>query len=399
MQLITYFAQNHRVVFASPAKLGEHREDLTQLGVKEQHIALNCDSFNTWVSELNPATVIFDRFMMEEQFGWRVEQCVPGCLRILDTEDLHSLRQARHDNHKAALKQGIQFDTQFADTERLFAQMSVQDVCQREIAAIYRCDLSLMISEFEIELLNNCFGVPRAQLVHLPFMLEPALQNSPNFTARQHFVSIGNFRHAPNWDATLWLKQQIWPRIRRKLPHAQLHIYGAYPSKKVTDLHSESEGFHVLGWAEDAFDVLKHARVCLAPLRFGAGIKGKFTDAMRCATPSVTTTLGAESMAGEYPWPGALANDCEQLAHQAIALHQDAERWQEASNSCAIILAKRYDRAALTALLDERISACQLDLERHRRQNFTGTMLRHHMHKSTKYMSQWIAAKNTAASD
>jgi hypothetical protein len=109
-----------------------------------------------------------------------------------------------------------------------------------------------------MELLTNTFKVDASLLLHLPFMLN--LNNCPTstktFEQRQHFMTIGNFRHAPNWDIVLYL-QQIWPLIRKQLPKAELHIYGSYPPPKATALHNPKTGFHIKGWAEDAFDVME----------------------------------------------------------------------------------------------------------------------------------------------
>ncbi|MEC8082263.1 MAG: glycosyltransferase, partial [Pseudomonadota bacterium] len=97
MQLIkTFRAQNWEVEFASPAQTTEHMEDLSKFGVSSANIELNHDSFNDYIAAYNPDMVVFDRFMMEEQFGWRVEKYAPNALRVLNTEDLHSLRDARH---------------------------------------------------------------------------------------------------------------------------------------------------------------------------------------------------------------------------------------------------------------------------------------------------------------
>jgi len=395
LQLIDFFKQHSkRVIFASPAQLSEHRVELTQLGIEEQSITLNCASFDQWISQINPDLVLFDRFMMEEQFGWRVEQQCPDCIRILDTEDLHSLREARHQQLKSALKNNLEVNPDFEHSTKLPLLMSKLDICQREIASIYRCDLSLMISKFEMELLEQHYQLPPHILLHLPFMLdtESARLEKP-YSQREHFVTIGNFRHAPNWDCVLWLKSAIWPKVRKILPDAQLHIYGAYPAKKVTDLHNPKQGFHIKGWAPDAFEVLSNARVCLSPLRFGAGIKGKFTDAMLCATPSVTTDLGAESMSGQHPWPGAIENNSTQIALVASALYQDHSLWEKASKQGAVILNDDYNQNHLKKKLECAIADLQQHLASKRLSNFTGLMLRHHHHKSTKYMAQWIAAK------
>ncbi|MEK1906272.1 MAG: glycosyltransferase [Pseudomonas sp.] len=393
-------AQGWRVTFASAAALSEHRADLAALDVAEVPITLNCDSFDVFISELQPDLVLFDRFFSEEQFGWRVEKHCPNALRILETCDLHSLRDARQRLLKAAQQRaGSELEKQqqgpvVAEADELFLAMSADDMAQREIAAIYRCDLSLVISDFEQALLQQHFGVPAALLLHCTLMLIPTATEQPPYAQRAHFISIGNFRHAPNWDSVLWLKQQIWPLIRQRLPQAQLHIYGSYPPPKATALHNAKQGFHVLGWADDAHAVMVQARVCLAPLRFGAGIKGKLADAMACGTPSVTTPIGSEGMHGELPWGGAVAREAQAFAEAAVALHEDQALWQQAHDNAERILGECFDRQQAGQALIERLHSLRDNLQAERRANFVGSMLRHHLHKSTQYMSQWIAAKN-----
>lgn len=395
IELIELFrAQGWRVTFASAAALSEHRADLAVFDVPEVPITLNCDSFDAFVSELQPDLVLFDRFFSEEQFGWRVERCCPNALRVLETCDLHSLREARQRLLKNSLQHGDEVHFAAAiERQALFQAMSDDDLARREIAAIYRCDLSLVISAFEQTLLQEQFGVPAALLHHCTLMLIPTATKQPSFEQRAHFLSIGNFRHAPNWDAVLWLKQQLWPLIRQRLPQAQLHVYGSYTPPKATALHNPKQGFHVLGWADDAHRVMVQARVCLAPLRFGAGIKGKLADAMACGTPSVTTPIGSEGMAGELPWGGAVVADALAFAEAAVALHEDQALWQQAQANGARILAEHFDRKASGLALLERLRTLHDNLQAERRANFVGSMLRHHLHKSTQYMSQWIATK------
>jgi len=160
--------------------------------------------------------------MTEEQFGWRVAEQCPGALRILDTEDLHCLRVGR----QLALKE----ERQFKNNDL------ISDHAKREIASIYRCDLSLIISPIEMGNLRDFFRVDTSLLHYLPFMLESIINEEKNkwlpYEERKHFISIGNFLHEPNWDAVRYLKEEIWSKIRYKLPDAELHIYGAYSSDK-----------------------------------------------------------------------------------------------------------------------------------------------------------------------
>ena len=96
LQLISLFTdEGYSITFASPAQDSDFMVNLEGYGVDKISIALNCSSFDAFVKELNPTVVLFDRFMMEEQFGWRVAENCPNALRLLDTEDLHCLRLAR----------------------------------------------------------------------------------------------------------------------------------------------------------------------------------------------------------------------------------------------------------------------------------------------------------------
>lgn len=404
MQLLgTFLQQGWDVTFSSPAGAGEHQEDLTALGIREVPIELNNSSFDAFVRELAPDIVLFEQFMMEEQFGWRVEKHCPDALRVLGTQDLQSLRHARHQRLKDWLKTSDNdndFSELFAPALREeFELMADTDLAKREIAALYRCDLNLMISETEIELLVEQFKVPRNLLHWCPLMVDLPTAPPLRFGDRSHFIHIGNFRHAPNWDAVLWLKTTIWPLIREQLPTAQLHIYGAYTPPKATALHNAAQGFHVMNWAEDALQVMAAARICLAPLRFGAGIKGKIVDAMICGTPNVTTPIGAEAMNGQGPWPGAVTRTAHEFADCAVQLYKDQAQWSNAQTVGLELLAERYQAQTHGPALIAKLEYCQQHLASLRRDNFTGSMLRHHQHKSTQYMAQWIEAKNRTKVD
>ncbi|KTF09956.1 glycosyltransferase [Pseudoalteromonas sp. H103] len=382
MSLLNAFkAQNWEVEFATPAQRTEHMVNLDDYGITSQSIALNCESFDEYVKAYNPDIVMFDRFMMEEQFGWRVDKHCPNAVKILDTEDLQCLRNARHEAHKG---------------EREFTTSDLHsDIAKREIAAILRCDLSLIISSFEMSLLNSVFKVEPSLLHHLPFMVDLSAlpKTTKSFDERAHFMTIGNFRHAPNWDAVLYL-QKIWPLIRKQLPKAKLHIYGSYPPPKATALNNPKNGFLIKGWADNAYDVMQSARVCLAPLRFGAGIKGKLLEAMIMQTPSVTTSIGAEGMHNDLPWSGKVVNNTEDFANAAVELYNNQTDFEHAQQAGNTLLNTLYDKVKLSAALINKIDAISSDLAAHREKNFTGQMLKHHTMRSTQYMAQWIAEKN-----
>ncbi|MCF2859867.1 glycosyltransferase family 4 protein [Pseudoalteromonas sp. SMS1] len=377
-----YKSQGWQVEFASPAQTTEHMVDLGEYGVTSKQITLNCTSFDEYIQKLAPDIVMFDRFMMEEQFGWRVDKYAPNAMKILDTEDLQSLRGVRHE----AVKANKDFE---------ISKLLDSELAKREIAAILRCDLSLIVSDFELDLLRNTFNISEELLVHLPFLVDLSRlpDDLPSFDERQHFMTIGNFRHAPNWDSVLYL-QRLWPAIKKRLPNAELHIYGSYPPKKATALNNPKTGFLIKGWADDAIEVMKQSRVCLSPIRFGAGIKGKFLEAMLTQTPCVTTPIGAEGMHGPLPWHGCVAHDDEAFIDAAVSLYTDAEHFHTAQSNGLALLHARHDQVSLSARLKGKITAIRAALPQHRTQNFYGQMLKHHTLRSTQYMSQWIEEKN-----
>ena len=385
MQLIKLFQeQEYTITFASPCAKSENAFDLTTIGITQVAIALNNTSFNTFIETLQPDVVLFDRFMIEEQFGWRVAESYPNALRILDTEDLHSLRKGR----QQAFKEKQPFNTSYL----------LNDTAKREIASIYRSDISLIISEAEIEILKDKFKVDAALLHYLPFMLDgvstQAIHKLPSFNDRNHFITIGNFIHEPNYNSVLYLKETIWPLIRKQLPKAEMHIYGSYASQKVNQLHNKREGFLIKGFAQDANQVMQQAKVCLAAIRFGAGLKGKLVEAMQNGTPCVTTSIGAEGMYGNLQVNGFITDNPQEFADKAVALYKDETLWKQKQQNGFQVINTRFQKETLQQEFITTIESVTNQLVHHRKENFTGQMLMHHTLQSTKFMSKWIEEKN-----
>lgn len=386
MQLISIFKEeNFEITFASPALDSDFMVDLASFGVEKKSIELNNSSFDDFIIELNPDLVLFDRFMIEEQFGWRVSENCPKAIRLLDTEDLHCLRTAR----QKAFKENRPFE---------LLDLLSEEVAKREIASILRCDLSFIISEFEMTILKEVFKIDTSLLHYLPFlvdkMYEQDLLKLPLFEQRKNFVFIGNFLHEPNWNTVQYLKETIWPLINKQFPEAILEVYGAYPSQKVSQLHQPKNGFYIMGRAIDANEVVKNARVVLAPIRFGAGLKGKLLEAMQCGTPSATTTIGSEAMHANLPWNGFIADDIQEYAKRSILLYQDENLWKQSQKNGIAIVNDCYQKNSYSPELINVVHSLLKDSESHRLHNFMGSLLQHHTLKSTKYMAKWIEAKN-----
>ncbi|MDR5590209.1 glycosyltransferase family 4 protein [Christiangramia sp. SM2212] len=385
MQLINFFrSENYEVTFATTARETDNMVNLAELDISIEKIKLNDPEFDLFLKNLMPDVVLFDRFMMEEQYGWRVDSVCPKAIKILDTEDLHFLRNARQQAYK--------------DETEVEKHISESDLAKREIAAIYRCDLSLIISEVEIKLLASQFQVPNSLLHYLPFLIDKIsnkeISELPTFSERKDFISIGNFLHEPNWNAVLYLKERIWPELRKRLPNVKMHIYGAYPSQKVLNLHNPKENFIVHGWAENSMEVMRNACVCLAPIQFGAGLKGKLVEAMENGTTSVTSTIGAEGINGYLEWNGFICNSDKEFIEKAVELYTDEDLWVEKRSNGFKIIEARFNKKEHLKKFNSQIQFLKENLESHRSTNFTGQMLKHHIHKSTYFMSRFIEEKN-----
>lgn len=376
IQLIDLLKGHGDITFACPAQKTGFESELT---VETVEIQLNNDSFDEFICELSPKIVVFDRFMIEEQFGWRVMEHCPDAIRILNTEDLHFLRKTRG----VALKIGESLEDlnyQNGDT-------------MRELASIYRCDLTLLTSDFEFDFLVNNFGIPSELLFHLPIFSGGMNSKVLPFSSRKDLMFIGNFLHEPNLDAVVYLKKEIWPLVRQKRKDLAIHIYGAYANQQLTDFHQPKEGFFVHGRAEDAKMVIEQARLMIAPLRFGAGIKGKLLEAMEVGTPSISTPIGIEGIANEQNWPGLVVTEPTEFVQAIMELYDNQDIWSQYQQKGAELLERKFFKnlyyTAFQIYLQDLIS----NLHVNRRKHTFSQIIQHQSLLATKYLSKWIMEK------
>ena len=407
-----FLQQEWQVLYSSQSKENQFSKLLEKEGVTTVRHASNDGRFDEWIKNEQPDFVVFDRYVTEEQFGWRVKEHSPSTVQILDTQDLHFLRKQRH----VALEGG--------ESLQAIAKGDIELQCDttlRELAAIYRSDCTILISDFELHLLTTVFHIPASMLHVCRLNYDSSKSFRPLEKRTKDFCMIGNFRHAPNYDATLWLKNTIWPLIRAKLPTAEVDVYGAYPPKEIMNLTNTSKGFTVRGPVKDHMSMLKKYRINLAPLRFGAGIKGKISDGWHCGTPAVSTPIGAEGMTDYFPFGGAVSSftsptQCgsasasaaggsaegggdydyaaESFASKAISLYLDDKAWTKAQRRGGDIMHNLYSHDLNSRSLISRMLYTKDNLEHIRSSNMVGSILNYQLNRGTKYFSQWIEEKN-----
>ena len=384
------------VHFWCSAQRTSRSANLSTDNINVQDVKLNDDSFNKNIRQLMPNVVVFDRFLSEEQFGWRVIQECPDALRILDCEDLHFLRHARElqfKNQKNKDRYATKDSIMSAENKHFLHSKDTY----RELASVLRCDLSLVLSAFEQQLLVEFMGVPHQRVMHLPFIRHPLSQTFPSFSERQHIMTLGNLRHKPNVMAAEHLIDVIMPEARKKLPTLELHIFGAYAPPRITQRHNPTKGIFIKGPVNDQFATISQYRLMVAPIQFGAGVKGKILDAAATKTPSITTPIGAEGI-DWIDWPGSVCQQSEEFVQQILHYYRDQHAWVKASKHALECMRKTYYNDDYASQLIHRIDSLRQNIEQTRSENFIQGMMLHQQLYAAKYMGQWITLKNQIAS-
>lgn len=445
--LLNHFASNHKVFGSvhfgcgAPFKHQQQSSDINWHHIKPNRTNEMTKLLHHIQNEYGPITaVIFDRFYAEEAYSFHIREVCPKALHILDMQDVHSLRIGRqhlvHEmdkddnkqkgNGKRMTSQLINEVMNFDPTTYPWAGNSTKhsqsrqvkkahDTFLRELASIHRSDLILVCSSSEMDMLQQpSWNIPHWKLVPASFF-----QNTPTTEAMQQqqeeatrrykdrcdFIVVGGFKHPPNVDSIRLLKHTIWPRIRSYLPTARLHVYGAYPTNEILSMHNQDEGFVVHGHVDD--DTLNQAlmekRVCLAPLRFGAGIKGKIVDSWGCGLPVVTTPIGAEGMStsdgrqsgqdDSDDWGGHIASNEDEFVDASVRLYTSKELWSRSQRKGVELFNILFNKEHNLSVIDKAMSNAMMNLHQRRRQDITGQLLWHQSNRSTEYFSKWIELK------
>jgi len=394
MQLIQGFQKwwpGSKIHVTSTSAPNRHCTVLERSGVTCSQITLNRNlSIQELVTDCRPDVVVFDRFLAEEQFSHGIKSHWPKALTILDTQDIHSWRRAR----KACIKQGGSVSASF-NTRPLLTQPDFL----RELASIHRTDLSLLVGSSEKDLLIE-HGVPSSKLAMAPFFYQQIeAQKFQNFGNRRDFVSIGNFMHEPNLDSLMWLIDSgLWRDILTRVPDAEIHIYGAYAPTAFIQKVKNIKGIVFKGFTED-LNILERYRVLLAPLRYGAGVKGKIVDAWRYGTPVVTTPIGSENMTDPISneWGGSWSGTTkEELCNAAVNLYTDESLWISAQASGCKLANDYFCNPDILNRLKFKVEDHIENLDSFRSADAFQSILWHQTNRSTEYFSRWIELKETS---
>ena len=232
----------------------------------------------------------------------------PEAKLIYDTVDLHFLRETRRAQIEGTLA----------------AKRSAEFHHDMELALAHLVDMTWVVSEVEARALLD--EDPNLSVQIIPNVHRPELPGPP-FDHREGLLFVGSYPHAPNRDAAEWLVEEILPLVIEAIPDVTLDLVGSHPTEHIRALASEK--VRVLGWVDDLEDIYHRVRLFVAPLRFGAGMKGKIGESLTYGVPVVTTHIGAEGMGLTNGQDVLIADDAETIAAAIVEAYGDGELWRK----------------------------------------------------------------------
>lgn len=327
----TFFADNR-------AYVPGYTDALRALGVEVQ--------FHPWLSDpvsfFRERGAHFDAIMISRhyvacQYVELVREHAPQALLLFDTVDLHYLREQR-----AAAVSGSESLVRQAESTR-----------KAELNLIQRCDVTLVVSPVERDLLAQ--EAPGQRVEVLSNIHEVAGRRA-DFASRKDIWFVGGFQHQPNIDAVQWFAKAIWPRVRAALPELRFHIVGSKITHDIEVL--AGNGIEVHGFVKDIQPYLDGCRMSVAPLRYGAGVKGKVNQSMAYGQPVVATPMAVEGMEIIPGNEALVADRADDFADAVIRLYQDPELWLRLSDAGLANIQTHFSfeaaRDALAGILERR---------------------------------------------
>ncbi len=324
---VTFFADNRTYV-------ERYSRQMQQMGVEVLWHPWLADPI-AWFAENGKRLdmVFVSRHYIASHYVDLVRRHAPKAKLVFDTVDLHYLREQR----AAALAN----DDALARTAAI-----TRDA---ELSLVKNCDLTLVVSPVEKELLER--ELPGARVAILSNVhAVPGCRRG--HAQREGLMFVGGYQHPPNVDAALWFARDIFPLVQKELPNVQFHLIGSKAPAEVKSL-GELPGVVFHGYVEDIEPFLDGCRIAVAPLRYGAGVKGKVNMSMSYGQPVVATPVAVEGMFAQAGRDVLVAAEAVEFAAQVIAAYRDEALWNILSEHGVANVRKHFSfEAARVALRD-----------------------------------------------
>ena len=305
--------EGHHVTFVADNLDGnpKYAAMLTRMGIEVLHGQF-AGSVRKVLRDRGPSldVIVFCRYYIAIQYVNSVRSLAPHAQIIFDTVDLHFVREER--------------EAQLLGNAAMVRSAALTRA--KELSVMEKSDVTIVVSDVEKAFLAKIIPSARVDIVSL--INTPISVGAP-FAERSGILFIGGFRHAPNVDAIKWYVSEVFPIVRRLLPDVVTTVVGSNMPDEVGALHQD--GLRILGFVEDTGPLLRLARVSIAPLRYGAGIKGKINEAMNYGIPVVATECAVEGMQLLDGRDVLVSNDAHGFAQAIVRLYNDVALWDTLS--------------------------------------------------------------------
>lgn len=244
-----------------------------------------------------------------------------------------------HDPDLAFLREAREAEV----TQDPAARGNADKMRDRELSVMRASDHVVIVSPDELPHLRA--ELPESAISVFPALYSEVEKDPPAYAGRRHVFFLGGFAHKPNVNAVLWFVDKVWPQIHKALPDVEFHIVGAEMPDEIRAL-GKIPGVTAVGFVRDLGPILKQMRVGVAPLLFGAGIKGKVGVTMGAGVPCVCTTIAAEGMGIVDGVHARVADDPGEFADAVVQLYNDEAAWQRMSDNGRALVNERFGEAA-----------------------------------------------------
>jgi len=326
---VTFFADNRDYS-------GSYTRDLQKTGIEVLYrpwLESLHDFFRDRGSEFD--YVFISRHYIATNYVSLLKRYCPEARFIFDTVDLHYLREQR----LAELEQSLPL------------KRTAQQTRRSELSVIKAADATLVVSTVEQGVLAEDAA---GEKVHILSNIHHVPGPDNGFADRKDIYFVGGYQHPPNVDAACWFVNEIWPLVHKQLPDMRFHLIGSKAPDKVRALSGDGVIFH--GFVESLQPFLSGCRLAVAPLRYGAGVKGKVNMSMAHGQPVVATPAAVEGMFAEHERDVLVAEDVPAFARAIVRLYQDEELWGRLSDASVKNVEEHFSidaaRESLTALFD-----------------------------------------------
>ncbi len=330
----------HHVVFVpdNTTILSPYIEDLQSKGI-EVILPPHYRSVEDYLSQhgRDLRLAILSRADVAEKHLATVRRLAPKARIVFDTVDLHFMREERH--------AGLDQAEGRADRAALRKD--------QELRLARNADLTLVVSPIEKAVIEKECG-QHVDVAVLPTIYPVGAVNPPDWNDRRDIVFIGGFAHAPNIDAVLYFSREIFPLIQARIPDAVFKVIGPDPTTEISQLASPS--IQILGFVPDIKPIFEQARIAVAPIRFGAGVKGKVNQSMSFGVPTVVTSIAAEGMYLTHAENAMIADQPTAFADAVVALWQSHELWRKVSRNGLRNLIDHFSVEAAARPIDDLLS-------------------------------------------